>query len=481
MDNSKRRHGVPEEPDWTCEQPLDSHQGKRDSRPGAVPETGSTGRYSKKEDHVETIGPGEVEPANTTNTAKNNMLLAASVPVADAGSTKSGWSDNSKSVNVEKKDLRSIQPLHTSSPGAVSMGNQDNHSMLGNTSQWDNLDVDGGAAASPDSFMPNGLVVAAEVVPETSNDEKEVNARMASDIAELQQKLRVQENQDVIQAVPMSGKNDGEVDHNAACWRQRRMWLLFGILLVGGIIAVVVGVTASSPSESGSRTPAPTMRPTHPPSPMPTAQPSALPTITPQPTMFPSQSPTLSPRTSLLQTLLPTLDLDSGFNTTEAWDAYLTAYPNTPQAKAIAWLTEDDEYFALLGTLDAQELQERYALVVLYFATSGPRWDTSGPYYLRGTISVCDWNLGGTSDSDDDWFLDDDDDSLTFDFFDEGVYCDDSGSVNALVFWLVFPDGTIPSEIALLANLESLDLTWNLLSGTYPRSLGIFQSSGDSC
>ena len=81
---------------------------------------------------------------------------------------------------------------------------------------------------------------------------------------------------------------------------------------------------------------------------------------------------------------------------------------STAQHRAIQWLAEEDEYdwekTNETGVVDYNVIVERYATVLLYFATGGPDW---GAEFLNHTTSVCDWSKTALLDVD----------------------CDDSGSV----------------------------------------------------
>eukprot|EP00934_Nitzschia_sp_Nitz4_P003981 Nitzschia sp. Nitz4//scaffold214_size40253//22877//25123//NITZ4_007589-RA/size40253-augustus-gene-0.65-mRNA-1//1//CDS//3329542105//3971//frame0 len=103
------------------------------------------------------------------------------------------------------------------------------------------------SAQSPPESAP--MIVAAEIVDQGEHD------RMATEIAELQARLRVQENQDVIQAVPMGdvekagpeqvdGKNNSSSNQEEKRKQRRRWWILFGMVLIGGIVASEIKLPA---------------------------------------------------------------------------------------------------------------------------------------------------------------------------------------------------------------------------------------------
>ena len=94
----------------------------------------------------------------------------------------------------------------------------------------------------------------------------------------------------------------------------------------------------------------------------------------------PSMSPTLNPeaRATHIRNALSALSLNGS-----VWDT-----PGTPQQLALLWLTEDDDF--LHGIENDNQIQQRYSLSVLYFATGGnSTWSNTGAFL--GPMHECDW------------------------------------------------------------------------------------------
>jgi hypothetical protein len=62
--------------------------------------------------------------------------------------------------------------------------------------------------------------------------------------------------------------------------------------------------------------------------------------------------------------------------------------PSSPQYLALAWMADNDST-DLQSTLSDDELVERFALVLLYFATGGRSW------FLTPLLNTCSWNSIG--------------------------------------------------------------------------------------
>eukprot|EP00934_Nitzschia_sp_Nitz4_P002857 Nitzschia sp. Nitz4//scaffold214_size40253//4134//6188//NITZ4_007585-RA/size40253-processed-gene-0.3-mRNA-1//1//CDS//3329542093//2847//frame0 len=347
---------------------------------------------------------------------------------------------------VEKKGLQHVAPQYVPSE-ATAMENTINTSNL------------------QDSIDPTAILLTGEVV----DDMQDEAAMMATELANLQAELQEREGQQIVEAIPVANGSKDRDGNNGSVTRQwRQTWILLVLIVIGAIVAVPVALTSSSSSPSSAisgasdtNTSSPTdLAATRPPTTSPTelipsGSPSEIPSLNPSDS--PSQSPTNSPRTHLLQDLLST----SSFNSTEEWDAHLLASPDSSQARAINWLLNKDEYLPLpmaQANMSFQVilLHERYAAVNLYFATSGGQWETSEDFYLNTTSSVCTWHAD------------------TY-YNEEGIFCD-SDSPNGLVHEVLFVDcmlvGSVPSELALLRNLHTLDLSENILGGSLPSQLG---------
>ena len=116
--------------------------------------------------------------------------------------------------------------------------------------------------------------------------------------------------------------------------------------------------------------------------------------------------------------------------------------PNSAQSQALDWLHSDP--IAMSTNRTSETLLQRYVLSVLYFATSGSGW--LWPYL--SSDDVCTWNLGSN---------------------DTGVFCDTDGeSVDRIEMSYNNLRGTIPWELVLLTNLQSVNFDNNRLSGSIP-------------
>eukprot|EP00934_Nitzschia_sp_Nitz4_P003418 Nitzschia sp. Nitz4//scaffold214_size40253//13027//15296//NITZ4_007587-RA/size40253-processed-gene-0.2-mRNA-1//1//CDS//3329542099//3408//frame0 len=339
---------------------------------------------------------------------------------------------------VGKKRLRTILPR----PPVRESGNLCVTSPVLENSQHDSRDH-------------TAVVLTGEIVDELQDEA----AKMV--LVDLQAQLQKREGQQIVEATPVenTGKlQDGDAALPSQGVRQwRQTWILLVVIVIGGIVAVPVVLISSSSSASESATSTVT------PSPMSSNSPITSPTTTTTPTelltssshhpsMSPSQFPTYSPRVSLLQGLLSISD----FNTTAEWGEHLLSNPGSSQAQTIDWLGSKDEYHSLLlankTDMSIQLLQERYALVVLYFSTSGLFWETSEDYYLNTTSSVCAWHNNNNS---------------------QGILCDSDGFVQEVLLVDCLLVGTVPSELSLLKKLDALDLSRNDLTAL-PSQLGEF-------
>ena len=71
---------------------------------------------------------------------------------------------------------------------------------------------------------------------------------------------------------------------------------------------------------------------------------------------------------------------------------------DAPQYLAAKWLSEEDTFVPVPLQTEANrlELQQRYALLVLYFATNVPKNWRRPLGFLNSTVGVCGWNSGNT-------------------------------------------------------------------------------------
>jgi hypothetical protein len=105
------------------------------------------------------------------------------------------------------------------------------------------------------------------------------------------------------------------------------------------------------------------------------------------------------------------------------------ANASSPQAKALAWLHNDSDY-------ELYRLNQRYALGVLYYSTNIANWST-GRTWMSNT-NECTWYTGSS-------YI--------------GEVCNESSRLSVLFFRSPDLEGSIPRELELLADLQSLDFS----------------------
>jgi hypothetical protein len=100
-------------------------------------------------------------------------------------------------------------------------------------------------------------------------------------------------------------------------------------------------------------------------------------------------APTMAPTIATTETYQEMVDTIGGMVASDP-TVFFTSM-NTPQYKAMDWLANNDTWTT---TVDRSPvlLAERYALVLLYFATDGPNWKEQ--YFFLESTSVCTWNDG---------------------------------------------------------------------------------------
>mmetsp|Transcript_14210 Transcript_14210/g.21908 ORF Transcript_14210/g.21908 Transcript_14210/m.21908 type:complete len:620 (-) Transcript_14210:116-1975(-) len=131
--------------------------------------------------------------------------------------------------------------------------------------------------------------------------------------------------------------------------------------------------------------------------------------------------------------------------------------PESPQFKAAQWMAFEDSKKGLPLQEGGRFLQ-RYALMVLYYATGGERW-LYDLYFGNPNRDECHWNRNRDQK------------------YPLGVQCKDNNSrITGLTLTAMEMKGNLPSELSLLSNLEYLLLDSNALSGTIPSSLRTMKS-----
>jgi hypothetical protein len=123
-------------------------------------------------------------------------------------------------------------------------------------------------------------------------------------------------------------------------------------------------------------------------------------------------------------------------------DPVAFADPISPQYQALNWLVYEDQQ--LLAISDPNLLQ-RYALLVLAFATGGANWRAVDPWEEQYTGHEC----------------------TSF----QALVCNDDGEVIRLHLWFRRLTGYLPPEIGLLTALTYFEVTRNSLEGTIPEQL----------
>eukprot|EP00526_Cylindrotheca_closterium_P004041 CAMPEP_0113645640 /NCGR_PEP_ID=MMETSP0017_2-20120614/24067_1 /TAXON_ID=2856 /ORGANISM="Cylindrotheca closterium" /LENGTH=1191 /DNA_ID=CAMNT_0000557407 /DNA_START=1 /DNA_END=3576 /DNA_ORIENTATION=- /assembly_acc=CAM_ASM_000147 len=119
---------------------------------------------------------------------------------------------------------------------------------------------------------------------------------------------------------------------------------------------------------------------------------------------------------------------------------------------SLEWMIQNDstEFSDNLNDLD---LEERFALIALYMATSSEGFSAESDWkekrgFLTPDVSVCEWNLGGF-----------------------GVFCDADGRVVDISLDENGMSGVLPKELSRLSMMETLSLASNRISGSIPASL----------
>jgi hypothetical protein len=226
--------------------------------------------------------------------------------------------------------------------------------------------------------------------------------------------------------------------------------ILATVVVVVLVVVVSVGVVLSKsgdenkePMQVLNETAAPSLSPERPAA--TPESPTAPSEVTRQPA--PSPPPTLVPATTS-----PSLHPTATTSNLSVVDQFLSGLPryslevaarnaSSPQAKALAWLQRDPQY----NDYELHRLNQRYALAVLYLSTNGDSWKyTSG---WLSNASECSWYQYDDSGPEDDTSCVE---------ASRLVYLDLDG--NDL-------DGSIPTELELLTDMEYMYLSGETLSG----------------
>ena len=224
--------------------------------------------------------------------------------------------------------------------------------------------------------------------------------------------------------------------------RQRRKRLTFIALfvllvVVGAVVGVVVALSGGDDS-SPDTVAAPGLQPSTPPT---TGNP-----ITTSPSTAPSFSPTYNPVTQTeIVYFVNSLTLSGKII---FYPIPTSGSDTTPEDRALEWLIEEDQTdYSNQG--NREKLEQRYALAVVFYSTTGSSW-----------LDSTDWLLAANECT---WF---------------GVACDLDQKVTTLTLESNNLDGILPADIGLLDSLLSMDFHSNpKLGGSLPNSLGTSASS----
>jgi hypothetical protein len=144
------------------------------------------------------------------------------------------------------------------------------------------------------------------------------------------------------------------------------------------------------------------------------------------------------------------------YNMGDYWTSLLPDYSlelastnsSSPQAKALAWLSNDSQFFEY----DNHRVQQRYALAVLYYSTNGEAWKNDMGW-LSGE-DECTWHSTVQPDTIKTW----------------GPICQAGSRFSVLDLSNNSLAGTMPSELELLSELRVMHLAQrvNLSVTVYP-------------
>lgn len=150
----------------------------------------------------------------------------------------------------------------------------------------------------------------------------------------------------------------------------------------------------------------------------------------------PVMAPSLAPTSHFV--LLPKYSLEA-----------IEDKPSSPQARGYHWLEDDP----MLATYSNSRLLQRYALAVFYYATGGDQWFLN-INWLSYESDECGWYHKHNDN--------------------QSIACDAEGNLLTLELTNNGLAGTLPPELAILTNLEILDVADNTdLHGTVPTEVGL--------
>lgn len=116
---------------------------------------------------------------------------------------------------------------------------------------------------------------------------------------------------------------------------------------------------------------------------------------------------------------------------------------DSPQYKALKWLSMEMSQEEGTISFSQESSLQRFGLLCFWYATGGSDWK-SGAGWLNTGSNECSW---------------------------EGITCDNSQSVIAMTFVANDLTGSLPIEIKLLKNLQTVALSQNSIGGRLPAAL----------
>jgi len=350
---------------------------------------------------------------------ESKKQLNATDKTASCGSLKDEDHTMISQDDVESHTHRSEEPTRTH---GVFMASQ-NSKVRGTEPADVQSDIpDRGIEAH---LAPDEAVVHARVIRRIESEIfRNVEDRMIQDLQLATVSVVDHSNIVVAELVKASSVREGP-KHKRCVW----MMALILVLFVGGIVARVVHVSGRTDREQTPTLDVPSQG-------VEKEDNSSISTWVPSAAPF-----DLIPLDSLLD------ELRTVIAPTDK-DPLVFDDPKSPQAQALTWLQSD--LITRTPSRSTETVLERYVLAVLYYSmSSGSSW--SFPY--MNNDNVCEWNMGRPKGN--------------------GVYCaNDEGSVIKLDLESLRLKGSIPWELVLLSNLESINFDWNDLTGTIPSRIG---------
>jgi hypothetical protein len=214
----------------------------------------------------------------------------------------------------------------------------------------------------------------------------------------------------------MPQRDPNEVGLSTPSRRRNRM-ILIAAATVLIAVAVSVAVVLTKGNKEDSKTPAANE----------TLSPPVNPPATLRPTGAATTQPTAATITERFISGLPEYSKKLAFGNA-----------SSPQAKALAWLHTDPKY----NEYPLYRLNQRYALAVLYYSTSGASWWSK--YRWLSNSSECTWHQDPHTVAD---------------------VCRTANRLLCLALWDNELHGPLPAELELLVDLEYMDLD-GTLAGT---------------